>query len=136
VKLLIDQNLPPRLVPLLGTSHDVVHTEGVGMARTPDPEVLAWCCTEKRMLITADKKLTKYLASSGAGCPSVLITRDMRAQPTEQVAGMLLTNLPRIAETILAHGNAIFVLTPGKPIRAVLLPLGLAGLKADADNPE
>jgi predicted nuclease of predicted toxin-antitoxin system len=137
VKLLIDQNLPRRLVPLLSTGgHDVTHTDDVGKARTSDPELLEWCCAGKRMLVTADKKLTKYLASSGADCPSVLITRDLRVRSAEQVATMLIMNLPRVADTIAEYGNAVFVLAPGRPIRAELLPLGPAGLKAGADTPE
>lgn len=79
MRLLIDQNLPLRLASLLSVEgHDAVHAEDVGMATAVDPLILSWCCGEGRMLVTADKKLTKFLASSGADCPSVLITRDMR----------------------------------------------------------
>lgn len=97
MRLLIDQNLSRRLASLLQVDgHDVVHAEDVGLATTADPLILSWCCTEARLLVTADKKLTKFLASSNADCPSVLITRDLRT----------------------------LALTPAKPIRAEFLPLG------------
>ncbi|NDL55654.1 DUF5615 family PIN-like protein [Phytoactinopolyspora mesophila] len=126
MRLLIDQNLPRRLASLLEThGHDVAHTEDVGLATTADPQILSWCCTQDRMLVTADKKLTKFLAASSADCPSVLITREMRTTPTEQIAAILVANLPQIEQIITEHGNAVFSLAPNKPIRAELLPLGV-----------
>ncbi len=125
MRLLIDQNLPRRLTSLLQIGgHDAVHTEDVGMATTPDPSILSWCCGEVRMLVTADKKLTKFLVSSGASCPSVLITRDVRTLPVEQTSALLIANLPAIEQVIDERGNAVFSLRPAKPIRAELLPLG------------
>lgn len=94
------------------------------MARTADPLILSWCCAEARLLVTADKKLTKYFVSSRADCPSVLITRDIRTLPLEQVTAMLTANLPQIEQIITEHGNALFSLSPATPIRAELLPLG------------
>lgn len=106
--------------------HDVAYTEDVGLATTVDPQVLSWCCSQNRTLVTADKKLTKFLASSGAECPSVLITREMRTTPAEQVAAILIANVPQIERIITEHGNAVFSLAPNKPIRAELLPLGVS----------
>lgn len=128
MKLLIDQNLPQRLALLLkAEGHDAIHTEDVGMATSPDPLILAWCCAEERMLITADKKLTKFLASSGASCPSVLITREMRTLLLDQFAPTLIANRPQVLEIIIEHGNAVFMFAPAKPIRVELLPLGVRG---------
>lgn len=105
--------------------YDAKHTEDTGLATAADPQILSWCCTQGRILITADKKLTKFLASSAADCPSVLITREMRTMPAEQVAATLIANLPQIERVISEHGNAVFSLAPAKPIRAELLPLGV-----------
>lgn len=126
MRLLLDQNLPLRLTALLlAHGHDVTHTEDVGLATKGDPQILSWCCSQDRMLVTADKKLTKFLAASGADCPSVVITREMRTTPTHQLAAILATNLPQIERLIAEHGNAVFSLAPNKPIRAGLLPLGV-----------
>lgn len=125
MRLLIDQNLPRRLASLLNVAgHDAVHTEDERLATTADPLILSWCCAETRLLVTADKKLTKYFASSRADCPSVLITRDIRTLPLEQATAMLTANLPQIEQIITEHGNALFSLSPATPIRAELLPLG------------
>jgi predicted nuclease of predicted toxin-antitoxin system len=65
LRLLVDQNLPRRLASLLEAhGYDVAHTEDVGLATTADPQILSWCCAQDRVLVTADKKLTKFLAAS------------------------------------------------------------------------
>ncbi len=52
-------------------------------------------------------------------------------------ARLLVTaSLPPIERVVLERGNAPFSLTPGRPIRAELLPLGLIGPTADKAEPE
>jgi hypothetical protein len=96
------------------------------MERASDPEIFERCCAEGRTLVTADKKLTKCLASSGANCPSVVIVRDVRALRAGDLSGLLLANLASIESVIAEQGNAVFVIAPAKPIRATLLPLAPA----------
>ena len=125
MRLLVDQNLPRRLVPLLESAgHDVTHTEDAKLAMSSDPQIMTWCCAEERVLLTADKKLTKFFASTAAACPSVVVTRDLRLMPADQTAALLIANLPQVDATIAERGNAIFTVSPGRPIRAELLPLG------------
>jgi predicted nuclease of predicted toxin-antitoxin system len=128
LKLLVDQNLPRRLSTLLlAEGHDALHTTDEGLATAADPLILSWCCTRARLLVTSDKKLTKFLASSGADCPSVLVVREMRTVPVETTAAIVAANLAQIEKVVVERGNALFSLTPGRPIRAELLPLGLIG---------
>ncbi|MDN5853394.1 MAG: DUF5615 family PIN-like protein [Pseudonocardia sp.] len=136
MKLLVDQNLPRRLsASLQAEGHDALHAEDEGLATAPDPLILSWCCEVSRLLVTADKKLTKFLASSGADCPSVLVLREMRTVPVEQTAAIVAANLPQIERVIVERGNALFSLTPGRPIRAELLPLGVIGPTAAVTQP-
>jgi predicted nuclease of predicted toxin-antitoxin system len=122
LRLLVDQNLPHRLAgDLAEHGWDAVHTEDVGLQTAPDPLILRWCCAEHRCLLSADKKLTKYLASSGAECPSVVIIRDVL--PPELMARALLPNLTSVSEAMRTHGNAVFSFSMGRPIRAEILPL-------------
>ncbi|MFC0863474.1 DUF5615 family PIN-like protein [Sphaerimonospora cavernae] len=73
MKILLDQNLQRSLMPpLRAASIDVVHTWDVELAQSSDEEVFEWCCASVRMLVTSDKKLTKYLAASGMTCPTVV----------------------------------------------------------------
>jgi predicted nuclease of predicted toxin-antitoxin system len=67
LRLFIDQNLSGGLVAILvDAGHDAVHAASLGLDRSPDPEILDRCCDDERTLVTADKELTKCLASSGA----------------------------------------------------------------------
>jgi hypothetical protein len=91
----------------------VKHSEDVGLEKASDPEVLSRCCAEERLLVTAD-------------CPSVLITRNMRTLNVDDVGAILIANLPQIDRLIAKRGHAVFSLAPGQPIRAQLLPLGVA----------
>lgn len=129
MKLLLDQNLPWQLAGMLRSGgHDVSHTGDEGLATAADPMILRWCCDRQRVLVTADKKMTKFMVGPDVDCPSVLITRELRALGVEQIGAMLLPNLAQIEQVILDHGNAIFSIAPDRPIRAELLPLtALAG---------
>lgn len=128
MRILLDQNLPLALAPILREAgHDVTHTRELGLERAADEQILERCCDEERMLITADKRLTKFLATSRAECPSVLVTRDVRASRAQDLGRLIAANLPAIGGVIDERGNAVFTLTPSKPIRAALLPLGLPG---------
>lgn len=126
MRLLADQNLPPSvLVPFREAGHDAVHVQDKGLERATDEEIFALCCAEDRVLLTADKKLTKFLAASQTRCPSVVIVRDVRTLPVADLGRLLVLNLPAMADVIESLGNAVFTLAPSKPIRAALLPLGL-----------
>ncbi|MGH9214035.1 MAG: DUF5615 family PIN-like protein [Acidimicrobiales bacterium] len=126
MRVLVDQNLPATLVAVLHEAgHDVVHTRDVGLERATDEQIFECCCAEERLLVTADKKLTKFLATSRATCSSVLITRDVRTTRSPDLGRLIVANLPAIAAVIDERGHAVFTLTPSKPIRAALLPLGL-----------
>jgi predicted nuclease of predicted toxin-antitoxin system len=97
LRLFIDQNLSGGLVAVLvGAGHDAVHATSLGLERASDPEILERCCNDERTLITADKKLTKYLASSGARCPSVVIVRDIRTFHAADLGHLLVANLAAI----------------------------------------
>jgi predicted nuclease of predicted toxin-antitoxin system len=128
LRLFIDQNLSGGLVALLAEAgHDAVHASTLGLDRATDPEILRCCCEGARTLVTADKKLTKYLATSSAECPSVVVVRDVRTLHATDLGRLLVANLAAIELTIAEHGNAIFVIALAKPIRATILPLGALG---------
>lgn len=127
MKLLIDQNLPRQLAAMLRPADHESLTEDEDLATATDPVILRWCCTEDRTLITAGKKMIKFLAGSDVDCPSVLVVRELRTLTVERIAAMLLANLPQIEQAVTERGNAVFSIAPDKPIRAELLPLGTAG---------
>jgi len=124
LRLFIDQNLSGGLAAaLVDAGHDAVHAASLGLERASDPEILERCCEDERTLITADKKLTKHLASSGAQCPSIVIVRDVRTLHAADLGRLLVANLAAIESVITEHGNAVFAIAPSNPIRATILPL-------------
>lgn len=123
MKILVDQNLPVSLVERLAAAgHDAVHTAGLGLESASDLEVFRVCIAQGRVLVTADKKLTKFLAATGAMGPSVVVVRGFARG--SDVAATLAANLGAINEAIAGQGPAVFSVSSGKPIRVELLPLG------------
>lgn len=71
MKLLLDQNLSPKLIQLLSAAgHDVEHIGGHGMAAAADPDVLAFAAESGRTLVSADTDFGTLLARMHAGAPS------------------------------------------------------------------
>lgn len=129
MRLLIDQNLPRALVGGLGEAgHDVVHAADVHLERASDPEVFSACVGERRVLVTADKKLTKFLAMSEATEPSVVVVRGF-AGSAGQMVEVLLADLELVEETVSSRGHAVFSIGPDRPARVQLLPLGGLGAR-------
>lgn len=124
MKLLVDQNLPRSLAArLTDRGYDVVHTTDAGLEKAADPDVFAYCVAHRRALITGDKKLTKFLASSQAISPSVIIVRDYEFD-IGRLSRLLAENLPLVQETVLSRGHAVFSVGPNRPTRVQILPLG------------
>lgn len=123
MKLLVDQNLPSTLaIRLAAEGYDAQHTSDLGMERTLDEDIFEWCRENDAVLLTADKRLTKYLAAQHAASPSVVIFRDYLLDFT-RLQTDLLADLDAIERTITNDGHAVFSMGPDRPTRAQLLPL-------------
>lgn len=123
MKLLVDQNLPPSLAARLTTAgQDAQHTTDLGLERTVDEDLFEWCRQNDAVLLTADKRLTKYLATQHASSPSVVIARGYLID-FDQLEADLLADLDAIERTISNEGHAVFSMGPDRPTRAQLLPL-------------
>ena len=123
MKLLVDQNLSPSLVDQLASAgYDAQHTGALGMDRASDPVIFEWCRNNDAVLVTADRKLTKFLAAERAADPTVVIARGYLLD-VDRLASDLIVSLPLIEETLTSRGPAVFSVSPDRPIRAQLLPL-------------
>ncbi|MBC7277664.1 DUF5615 family PIN-like protein [Nocardioides sp.] len=125
MRLLLDQNLPYSITKAIADDWDVIHTEDVNLQRVTDPEIFSYCIETDRVLVTADKKLTKFLASSRASSPSVVVLRGFVPHKVV-LADALVRHLPQIEEAIEMVGDAIFSIAPDRPVRVQRLPLGIA----------
>lgn len=92
------------------------------MERAPDEDIFEWCRQRDAVLLTADKRLTKYLATQRAASPSVVIFRGYLLDFT-QLTTSLLDDLDAVERTITNDGHAVFSMGPDRPTRAPLLPL-------------
>jgi predicted nuclease of predicted toxin-antitoxin system len=123
VKLLVDQNLPASLATRLTTAgQEAHHATDLGFERAGDEVIFEWCRRNGAVLLTADKKLTKYLATQHASSPSIVIARGYLLDVTRLEAD-LLADLDAIERTISNEGHAVFSMGPDRPTRAQLLPL-------------
>ena len=76
MKFLVDMALSPALADwLVQRGHDAVHASTIGLARAPDPEVMARARNEDRTIITADLDYPRLLALAGSEKPGLILFR-------------------------------------------------------------
>jgi predicted nuclease of predicted toxin-antitoxin system len=76
VKFLVDMALSPTLARWLqDQGHDALHAAAIGLARSPDAEIMARAKSEDRIIITADLDYPRLLALSAAAGPAVILFR-------------------------------------------------------------
>jgi predicted nuclease of predicted toxin-antitoxin system len=122
VRVLLDNNLSPRLVPLLeALGWDVAHVGTLGLQAAPDADVLDAAQRDGRVLISADTDFGQILARSRAASPSVVLVRRVLDRRAEALAEVLASNLPALADE-LANGCVVAIADDAVRIRR--LPIG------------
>jgi predicted nuclease of predicted toxin-antitoxin system len=102
-RLLLDENLPAQLTPLLREfGFDVIHVRDAGLRSAPDERILERAALEDRICITLDRDLHRLLAESGAGAPSVILLRNVQLAPT-QIAALIQAALHQIFDRSTAR---------------------------------
>lgn len=123
MKFLVDQNLPATLATrLTSRGHLAEHTSTLGMERSLDEDIFRWCRDHDAVLLTADKRLTKYLATQRATSPTVVIFRDYLLD-VAQLEADLVASVDAIQNALAQDSHAVFSMAPQRPTRAQLLPL-------------
>jgi len=122
MRLLLDENLPVALAEHLNSSGwDAVTVGELGMKSAPDAAVLGRALSDHRVLVSADTDFGALLASSGSAQPSVVLLRMGSGRRAEQLAGLMIANLPPLVEDLAA--GAMVVITDQR-VRVRRLPLG------------
>ena len=86
MRLLLDQNLSPLLVELLGeAAYNVVHVQSFGLHAATDREILQTALVDDRVIISADTDSGDLLASSNA--PGHISVAASEAGPQTGVQG-------------------------------------------------
>jgi len=122
MKLLVDENLSPRVAVLLREGGaDAVHVLERGLGGATDSAVSAVAIAEDRAVISADSDFATLLALSRGTAPSLVLLRSSdRLKPPAQAA-LLLANLGAL-ETDLLQGVVVSLSTTHVRVRR--LPLG------------
>lgn len=125
MRLLLDNNLPPRLAALLrDAGYDTEHVRDHGMQSAADDDVLSLAREQGRTLISADTDFATLLARTGADAPSIILIRRSTPRRAEQLAALLLANLEQVTEDLVA--GAVVVVTD-VDLRVRRLPIPPAG---------
>jgi predicted nuclease of predicted toxin-antitoxin system len=103
VRLLLDNNLSPRLVEILTQEGwDVVHVSALGLRAATDKVVLATAHDDDRVLVSADTDFGTLLAITHDPGPSVVLVRRVDGRRVDDLADILVTNLPQVDDELRA----------------------------------
>ncbi|MCF7551337.1 DUF5615 family PIN-like protein [Pseudonocardia sp. WMMC193] len=101
MRLLLDNNLSARLGEILvREGWDVVHISALGLRAALDPEVLQTARDDHRILVSADTDFGALLAASHATGPSVVLVRRVANKRVEEMADILVANLPLVTDDL------------------------------------
>lgn len=95
VRLLLDENLSERLVPLLAPEFtDVEHVRRLGMGGATDDRIWHFASEQRCLLVTRDEDFVRLAMSRGA--PPKVVRLDSKNAPNPDIAAMLRRNAERI----------------------------------------
>jgi predicted nuclease of predicted toxin-antitoxin system len=121
VKLLIDENLAPRIASLLNDAgHDAVHVRDLEAAGAPDTRIIDLALADGRTIVSADTDFGALLASTEATRPSVILVREVVGRLPTDLVGLLVACIEQL-EGQLAAGAMIALTGTGARVRR--LPL-------------
>jgi predicted nuclease of predicted toxin-antitoxin system len=122
MRLLLDNNLSPRLVELLTLEGwDVAHVRALGLRAATDKVVLEAARNDHRVLVSADTDFRALLAASHDPGPSIVLVRRVVGRRVEELAGILIANLPQVEED-LRLGSIVVI--GDDTLRIRRLPIG------------
>lgn len=121
MKLLVDENLSPRVAAILrDAGHDAFHVSSVGLGNTDDEVILSAAVDDGFIIVTADVDFGTLLALRGVDRPSVLTLRSSDHLTPGEQAELIIVAIEHV-ETDLILG-AIASVTPER-IRLRNLPI-------------
>jgi predicted nuclease of predicted toxin-antitoxin system len=95
--LLLDNNLSPKLIPLLAeVGHDVTHVRDHDMAAADDSSVLTMALDARRVLVSADTDFGVLLAQTHATSPSFVLVRRIVGRRVPELAAVIADNLSAV----------------------------------------
>ncbi len=122
MKLLVDENLPPRVAQLLADAgHDAVHVRDLDAAGASDTQIIGLALDGGRTIISADTDFGALLAATGATGPSVILVREVVDRMPPDLVVLLLGWIEQLEAQLIA--GAMVALNPaGARVRRLPLP--------------
>ncbi|MFA9430766.1 DUF5615 family PIN-like protein [Egicoccus sp. AB-alg2] len=121
MRLLVDENLSPRLITTLQRAgHDAVHVLDAGLGNTDDADILVAAAEQHRVIVTADTDFGALLAARGTPTPSVVTLRSSDHLTPDEQARLVVAALTQIGQEL--EDGAVASLTPER-IRLRSLPI-------------
>jgi predicted nuclease of predicted toxin-antitoxin system len=121
MRLLLDNNLSPRLAELLRESvHECEHVRDHGLQAAADEVVMQHARDNGQILVSADTDFGTLLARTGADKPSVVLIRRSGGRRTADLASVLTANLDAVSEDL--ESGAVLVITDTE-LRVRTLPI-------------
>lgn len=111
MNLLLDANLSPRVAEALrAEGFDAVHVVDLDLVTATDDEIFDGASEKGLVVVTADSDFGALLAVRRATSPSVVHLRHVAELVPEEHLGLLVANLPQVAEDL--ERGAIVSLSP------------------------
>lgn len=103
MRFLLDKNISYRVGSYITEAGlSAIHVDDVGLPAAPDVEILAFARAEGWIIVSSDTDFGTLLAAQRATSPSVILTREVSTLPAKQLADLVITNLPVIADDLAA----------------------------------
>ena len=101
MKFLLDANLSPRLIDVLGLAgHEAIHVASIRLLTASDTHIFDYAAASGHVIITADSDFSMLLAARGSARPSVVLLRHVAELPMHAHAELLIANLPTVVDDL------------------------------------
>jgi predicted nuclease of predicted toxin-antitoxin system len=109
VRLLLDENLSPRLIPQLASAYpDSLHVEGAGLRGQTDEQIWSFARDSGYVLVSKDSDFRDLSAARGA--PPKVVWLNVGNAGTTTIRDLLVANAVAIAAFVEDDEEAILVL--------------------------
>jgi predicted nuclease of predicted toxin-antitoxin system len=133
VRLLVDANLLPCLLPLLAEAgHDVAHVFDLGLGEASDETILPRALAEERVVVTADTDFVTIPALTGGEMPSVVLVRRESGRRVHELVALLVANVAPLDAEV--HKGCIVVVETDR-VRVRSLPIERRAPRKTRGNP-
>ena len=121
MRFLADKNISYRLCVLLDNAgHQAAHVDQFSLGAAEDAAIMDFARSGEWVIVSSDTDFGTLLAAQRATTPSVILTREVSTLRADDLARLLIVNLPAFDEVLKT--GAVVAIGP-RGIRVRRLPL-------------